>query len=71
MPTHNQSDANISPGEAARSSLDADPGENSSSHLQLQVAHLLFTDMVGYPLLPMDRQTELMQRLQKMVSKTA
>jgi len=40
------------------------------SQPELEVAHLLFMDVVGYSLLPMDRQTQVIRQLQELVSKT-
>ena len=37
----------------------------------LEVAHILFMDVVGYSLLPMDRQTQFLQQLQDLVCATA
>jgi class 3 adenylate cyclase len=38
---------------------------------EMEFAHVLFMDIVGYSLLPMDQQTGLLQRLQQVVSATA
>ncbi len=40
------------------------PGKQPS----LEMAHILFTDIVGYSLLPMDRQTQQLQQLQDVIS---
>ena len=40
------------------------PGKQPS----LEMAHILFTDIVGYSLLPMDRQTQYLQQLQDVIS---
>ena len=52
-------------------SLAAGSGASSGSQQGLEVAHLLFMDVVGYSLLPMDRQTQVLQHLQELVSNTA
>lgn len=69
MPTENQPDGKASseqsPSEASST------GAATASQPELQVAHLLFIDVVGYSLLPMDRQTQVLQRLQEVVSNTA
>jgi len=43
------------------------PTTPSSSSRTLEIAHVLFMDIVGYSRLPMDQQEEALQRLQKAV----
>jgi len=42
-----------------------------NAHESLQMAHVLFLDMVGYSLLPMDRAKALVTKLQQTVQKAA
>jgi eukaryotic-like serine/threonine-protein kinase len=44
--------------------------ESGSSHT-LEIAHILFTDIVAYSRLPMDQQEQVLRRLQKTVRGTA
>jgi len=46
------------------------PPESGSSH-SLEIAHILFTDIVAYSRLPMDQQEQVLRRLQKTVRGTA
>ena len=46
------------------------PPESGSSHT-LEIAHILFTDIVAYSRLPMDQQEQVLRRLQKTVRGTA
>jgi tetratricopeptide (TPR) repeat protein/class 3 adenylate cyclase len=46
------------------------PPESGSSHT-LEMAHILFTDIVAYSRLPMDQQEQVLRRLQKTVRGTA
>jgi serine/threonine protein kinase len=45
--------------------------QEDSSLRSVHLAHVLFCDIVGYSLLPIDRQTRLMQTLQQIVGQTA
>ena len=45
------------------------PPDDSSLHA-VDLAHVLFCDIVGYSLLPIDRQTQAMQTLQQLVRQT-
>lgn len=45
------------------------PADDSSRHA-VDLAHVLFCDIVGYSLLPIDRQTKAMQTLQRLVRQT-
>jgi serine/threonine protein kinase/tetratricopeptide (TPR) repeat protein len=44
--------------------------EEKSQPPELELAHVLFTDLVGYSRLPIDEQTRLLQQLQEVVSAT-
>src|SRR5258708_4883636 len=49
-------------------SAPAEPGEPQHSQAPpMEIAHVLFTDIVGYSKLPMDEQQRLLRRLQKLV----
>jgi len=41
------------------------------SHLHLEIAHVLFMDVVGYSKLLVNEQREIMQQLNQLVRKTA
>ena len=41
------------------------------SHLHLEIAHMLFMDVVGYSKLLVNEQREIMQQLNQLVRKTA
>src|SRR5271156_5915424 len=45
------------------------PSDDSSA--SYEIAHVLFVDIVGYSLQPIDRQTELLTLLQKIVRESA
>jgi len=47
------------------------PSQPPSQIPSLEMAYVLFTDLVGYSLLPMDRQAEIIQSLQEIVRSTA
>ena len=61
----------------ARLKRDDDSGKatpaskESRSGPQLELAHVLFTDIVGYSQMPMDQQGQVLQRLQQAVQRTA
>src|SRR5581483_8578778 len=55
-------------GDALAQALTAEAVESPSSRLEL--AHVLFTDLVGYSTLPINEQERLLQQLQKIVSGT-
>jgi serine/threonine protein kinase len=55
-------------GEALAQALITEKAEGQSSRLEL--AHVLFTDLVGYSTLPINEQERLLQQLQKIVSST-
>lgn len=42
----------------------------SNDSRQLEIAHVLFTDIVGYSRLPMDQQTSVLQQLMRLVRET-
>jgi hypothetical protein len=47
-----------------------DPSSSSTSTRALQIAHVLFMDIVAYSQLPMDEQTRLIEKLQQIVRNT-
>jgi serine/threonine protein kinase/tetratricopeptide (TPR) repeat protein len=52
----------------------AEPEPDRLEHSQappMEIAHVLFTDIVGYSKLPMDEQQRLLRRLQKLVRETS
>ncbi len=46
------------------------PSSDSSQPQRLEIAHVLFADIVGYSRLPMDQQTRLLRQLQDIVRST-
>jgi class 3 adenylate cyclase len=48
-----------------------DPPADSVSNRTLEIAHVLFMDIVAYSQLPMDEQTRLIEKLQQIVRNTA
>lgn len=62
-------DAPASPGHAPPPATTA--GDDTRHYLPLEIAHVLFMDIVGYSKLPFDKQTEYLDRLQIIVRETS
>ncbi len=61
----------ISAHEAAQlAGVTQNSSETESTFGSVEIAHVMFCDIVGYSLLPVDRQTQVMQTLQKIVGQT-
>ena len=63
--------AGKSSGSVASAAPVSSPAPESGASHSLEIAHILFTDIVAYSRLPMDQQEQVLRRLQKTVRGTA
>ena len=57
--------------ELARALTGSDTARKLSTPGGIEMAHVLFTDLVGYSLLPMDQQKEYLEQLQQVIRESA
>lgn len=70
-PAARQSSPRLFTDELARELTGTEPIRRSTGTGGVEMAHVLFTDLVGYSLLPMDQQKDYLEQLQELVRESA